>query len=317
MLVSFTLSLFSVLAFASPTLAASYTLTDTYIGQDFLTDFTVQNIPDPTNGRVNYVDAATAAQDNLTFASSTNFIARADFTTTLNPDGPGRNSVRLQSNKQYGIGTVLVANLNHMPEGCGTWPAWWTVGENWPANGEIDIIEGVNNVGTNQGTLHTSPGCSMPASRSETGTALQADCDTSVNSNAGCGVTFGDSRSFGPTFNDNNGGWYAMELAQDSVKIWFWARGTSLPSGVSEGSATIDTDNWGTPVAYFPNSSTCSLSSHFGPQNIIINLTFCGDWAGAAYPSDNCPSDCIDYVNNNPAAFENAYFDFVSLRAYT
>lgn len=56
----------------------------------------------------NYVDAATAAQDNLTFASSTNFIARADFTTTLNPDGPGRNSVRLQSNKQYGIGTVLV-----------------------------------------------------------------------------------------------------------------------------------------------------------------------------------------------------------------
>ncbi|KIK68640.1 glycoside hydrolase family 16 protein [Collybiopsis luxurians FD-317 M1] len=312
---SSTWSLIFGLSCASLVLAASYSVQDTYIGQAFLNDFTVQNIADPTHGRVNYVDAATAARDNLTYASSTNFIARADFTTVLNPSGPGRNSVRLMSNKQYQLGTVLVANLNHMPEGCGTWPAFWTVGENWPNNGEIDIIEGVNNVGNNQGTLHTSSGCTMPSSRSQTGAALQNDCNTAVNSNAGCGVSFG-SRSFGPSFNTNGGGWYAMELTSGFVKIWFWARGSSVPSDVSAGSSTINTDNWGTPVAYFPNTS-CSLSSHFGPQNIIINLTFCGDWAGAVYGSDNCPSTCTDYVNNNPSAFQNAYFDFLSLRAYT
>ncbi|KAJ3909301.1 endo-1,3(4)-beta-glucanase-like protein [Lentinula edodes] len=316
---SFTWSLTFALVFVSGVWAATYTVSDTYTGQDFLNSFTVQNIPDPTNGRVNYVDAATAKNDNLTFASATNFIARADFTTILDPNGPGRNSVRLLSNKQYGLGSVLVANLNHMPEGCGTWPAFWTVGDqgnNWPTTGEIDIIEGVNNVGTNQGTLHTSPDCSMPASRTETGTALQSDCDTAVNGNAGCGVSFTDARSFGPTFNSNGGGWYAMELTDDFVKIWFRARGTSVPSDVSGGSSTIDTDNWGTPVAYFPNTS-CSISSHFGPQNIIINLTFCGDWAGAVYSSSGCPSTCVDYVNNNPADFENAYFDFLSLKAYT
>lgn len=109
-------------------------------------------------------------------------------------------------------------------------------------------------------TLHTSPGCSMPASRAETGTALQADCDTSVNSKAGCGVSFGDPRSFGPAFNQNGGGWcvhntclftrglikcrYAIELTDDFVKIWFWARGTSVPSDVSGDSSKVDTDNW-------------------------------------------------------------------------
>jgi hypothetical protein len=47
------------------------------------------------------VDAGTAAGQNLTFASGDHFILRADSHTVLNPSGPGRNSVRLVSNKQY------------------------------------------------------------------------------------------------------------------------------------------------------------------------------------------------------------------------
>ena len=76
--------------------------------------------------------------------------------------GSGRGSVRITSYGTWDYG-LFIADLEHMPEGCGTWPAWWLVGPDWPNGGEIDIIEGVNNQIYDQSTLHTSSGCTMPA----------------------------------------------------------------------------------------------------------------------------------------------------------
>lgn len=57
-----------------------------------------------------------------------------------------------------------------MPQGCATWPAAWeTLESDWPASGEVDILEGVNDESPNAATLHTSSGCSMPDSRAMTG----------------------------------------------------------------------------------------------------------------------------------------------------
>ena len=50
----------------------------------------------------NYVDEKTALQKNLTFAHHDHFVIRADHTTVLDPRGPGRDSVRLESNNVYG-----------------------------------------------------------------------------------------------------------------------------------------------------------------------------------------------------------------------
>jgi len=84
-------------------------------------------------------------------------------------------------------------------------------------------------------------------------------------------------------------------------------------------------------MAYFSNRS-CDFTKYFGHHNIIINLTFCayfsqfldsylrfigGDWAGGKYAECGCPGACVDYVNNNPAAFKEAYFEFGSIRVYT
>lgn len=309
------LSTLVLVALSSQTFAGSYSVSSTAIGSGFYSTFSFQAISDPTNGRVQYVDQNTAIANNLTFTSSNSFVLRADHTNVVPSSGVGRESVRLISNAQYTT-HAAVFDIRHMPQGCGTWPAVWETGANWPSGGEVDIVEGVNDQSPNRITLHTSSGCSMPSSTSQTGTTLTTTCDAYVNSNTGCSVAAPTLNSFGPSFNANGGGWYAIERTNSFIRVWFWPRNGSPPADVRSGASTINTGGWGTPTANFPSSASCNLASHFGPNNILINLTLCGDWAGAVYAADGCPGNCVDYVDNNPAAFQNAYFEFASMRVY-
>ncbi|KAJ7064788.1 laminarinase [Mycena amicta] len=301
-------------------LNSTYHLTDNIVGEDFFSAFSFQNISDPTHSRVhvNYTDKGTALSQNLTFASQNTFVLRAESETVLAASGPGRNSVRLMSNKQVTTGSYSF-DVQHMPQGCGTWPALWTVGADWPNQGEVDILEGVNDQGPNHSTLHTNAGCTMPPpspARPQSGTSILDNCDVVATANSGCGVKSADPLSYGPAFNENGGGWYATEISEAYIQVWFWPRnaGETVPLDVRAGNTTVDTSAWGMPAAFFP-ALTCPISSKFGPQSIIINR---GDWAGqpAIYASSGCPSTCIDYVNNNPAAFSEAYFELNSLRIF-
>jgi len=295
---------------------AAYLLKEDIIGPLFYTHFDWEAIADPTDGRVTYVDQLTSVKQNLTYASFDSFILRTDYKTVLNTTGPGRNSVRIRSKNTYTT-HVAVFDVRHMPQGCGTWPAIWeTMETNWPEGGEIDIVEGVNDQGPNSVTLHTTEGCTMPATRLQTGTSEQLDCNYLVNFNTGCGVSMPTASSYGPDFNENGGGWFAMERTSQHISIWFWARNNlSVPEDVKRGDIQVNPTKWGVPTAYFPNTD-CDLNKFFSANNLIINLTLCGDWAGTAYAGTGCPSTCTDYVNNNPAAFIDAYFDFAAARIY-
>ena len=68
---------------------------------------------------------------------------RADSYSVVQPGSNGRNSIRIESRAAYGESLVIL-DLRHMPEGCATWPAFWTksAAGPWPNGGEIDIIEG-------------------------------------------------------------------------------------------------------------------------------------------------------------------------------
>ncbi|EKM78210.1 hypothetical protein AGABI1DRAFT_107459 [Agaricus bisporus var. burnettii JB137-S8] len=301
-------------------LGGVYDVADRHKGSDFLTGFRFEALgsADPTHGRVDYVDGKTAAAMNLTFATEDSMIIKVDSTKKLDPSGPGRPSVRLRSTNEYTT-FVVVAHLTHMPQGCGTWPALWTLTstDNWPAEGEIDIMEGTNDLGPNAMTLHTSSGCMMPHVRPQAGTTNSTDCNAFINFNQGCSVQSGNPKSFGPSFNKAGGGWVAAERSNDSISVWFWSSGDpNVPKSVSGWESKVDTSTFGIPDAFFPNTF-CDIPSHFGPQNIVIDCTLCGDLASVTYATAGCPGDCVDFVNTRPEAFVDAYWEFKSITVYT
>ena len=227
--------------------------------------------------------------------------------------GSGRGSVRLTSYAAWNYG-LFIADLDHMPTGCGTWPAWWLVGPNWPNNGEIDIIEGVNTQTQDKSTLHTSYGCTMPGDHSYYGYEDSYNCSVSGNNNEGCGIWSPSTSSYGANFNNQGGGVYACQWVGNAISIWYFPR-NNIPWDITNNQA--NPANWGTPFANFPLGSNCP-NNHFSQMNMVIDLTFCGDWAGSVFGSqcgqygDNCDA----YVQYNPTAFCDAYFLFNRIQIY-
>ncbi|CAE6479939.1 unnamed protein product [Rhizoctonia solani] len=295
----------------------SFKLQEEITGNKFYDAFDFFTSDDPARGRVNYVDQDYAKRNNLTYASESKFVMRADSVHNVISGSRGRDSIRITS-KQHYEDSVIVLDLTHMPTGCGTWPEFWTrtTSGKQPIGGQIDIIEGVNTHDSNLASLHTTPNCNMTGtSRTMTGVAASDQCDASVNGNQGCGVTF-EPGSFGKGFNTKGGGWYAMRRTQDGISIWFWGRDEyGVPGEVRRGAQKVRPEGWGVPVADFP-ANNCDMKSHFGPHQIILHLTFCGGFAGNDFPKSGCPGTCVDFVDNNPKEFVEAYWEINSLRTY-
>lgn len=292
---------------------AGYVLEDDYSPTNFFDSFDFFSGQDPTNGFVSYVDQSTAQSSNLINSTSSSVYMGVDH-TNVTPNG--RPSVRLTSKKSYDSGLVIL-DLAHMPAGCGTWPAFWTVGPNWPDNGEIDIIEGVNEQSTNAMTLHTGPGCSITNTGGFSGSITTSNCDINAagqSTNAGCQIMESATNSYGAGFNSNNGGVYATLWNSNAITIYFFPR-SSIPSDIASGSP--NPSGWGTPAAVFKGG--CDISSTFKSQQIVFDTTFCGDWAGVVWSSGSCASKastCNAFVENNPSAFANAYWSINSLKVY-
>ena len=222
-----------------------------------------------------------------------------DDTTTLG-DGQNRKSVRIQSTKSYDSG-LFIADIYSMPHGCSVWPAWWMVGPNWPNDGEIDIIEGVNLNTVNQYTLHTSDGCTLDKTATSsllsnatskiaafTSKVLGTQCASSDNSNAGCAFLESSTNSYGHGFNDLAGGVYATLVDDTGVSIWRFERG-SIPEDIDN--QTPDPTSWGAPNAFW-SAATCNVGQHFSNMQMVFDITLCGDWAGSSFSSDGCSGSC-------------------------
>lgn len=294
---------------------STYSLKYDYDSSNFFSEWSFFTQSDPTHGYVQYVGQSQAQSAGLINTNNNQIYMGVD-TKTTNPAN-GRESVRLVSNAAFTHG-LFIADIEHMPNACGAWPAWWLTGPNWPSNGEIDVIEGVNEATTNSITLHTSAGCTIDISGSQGGDVLSSsDCNNN-NAYNGCGVSTTNTQNYGPGFNNIGGGVYAMQWTSSAIKVFFFPR-SSIPSDIQSGNP--NPSGWGTPLVSFNGGSGCNIDSHFSQMQIVFDTTFCGDWAGQAsvWSSGTCGSQaatCQDFVAANPSAFSQAYWTVNYVKVY-
>ncbi|KAJ4484668.1 concanavalin A-like lectin/glucanase domain-containing protein [Lentinula edodes] len=290
---------------------------DEYSGSTFFDNFSFYTGADPTHGTVNFLNATAAFSEGLAYVQDNGVvIMKGDNTTTLD-EGVNRNSVRISSNKQYNTG-LFILDTNQAPWGCGVWPAFWTVGGGtWPLTGEIDIIEGVHDNEHNQVTWHTGPNCTLTPEGNFTGTIVQTNgvnntnCDGDANDNAGCGVTEWSRASYGPFFDQQGGGVFAMKWDENGIAVWSFYR-AAIPQDIQAGSP--NPSGWGNPVAALEPGG-CDPISNFVNHSIIFDITFCGDWAGNSYATSGCPGTCSEQLME-PSNFDNATWSINSIKVY-
>ncbi|KAJ7575537.1 glycoside hydrolase family 16 protein, partial [Mycena floridula] len=320
------LSSLNILLVAGAT--ATYDMVKLYAGPSFFDDWMFYGAPDNlNNGDANFLSAAAAKSENLAYVDETTgrAIIRVDNTSTVT-DTNKRDTVRIASADTFSIGSLWVADMYHVPYGCSVWPGWTStgIGPTWPQGGEIDTFEGVNMRDYNAMSLHTTEGCTQ-VNPVQTSTAIDStDCNYLTNQNEGC-IVRDSSGTYGPGFAQAGGGVFITEFAESGISIWFFTR-TKVPTSLSSNSSSINTADFGKPVANWPNEG-CNIDKFFIAQQLVLDITLCGDFArptlnatcdpGAPNASGN---QCYyNYVKGAPSLgiYNNAYFDVASVKVFS
>lgn len=242
--------------------------------------------------------------------------------TAPTPLGP-RESIRLEGNRRFNRG-LFVIDVRHMPAGCGQWPAFWLTDEaNWPVNGEIDIIEGVNYQSTAKTALHSTKGCVMDdiplgVMTGEWDTAQGVpDAKTGIPDmtlrdaidcfvynpqqwiNQGCVAMAKENNTIGGPVNENGGGVYALEWdpINGHIRSWVFMPHVNVPENLRDAIRTAampedaqvmpDPDLWSIPYAYYAiGEGTNCPASHFRHMRLVLNTAFCGSVSGNRFHLD-------------------------------
>lgn len=314
----------AAVAYAAAVRAAteSYILSEEYTADNFFEKFdffestyTSGDSWDDTHGYVRYRTQADAESLGLISTSNGQIYLGPDTNSTYDPDGKGRDSIRMTSKATYNQG-LMIAKFSHLPvQACGAWPAFWSFADPWLTTGEIDYYEGWDLVGYNRIAMHTNEtlagSCTLTSTGIE-GKVMTEDCNQ-VDGGAGCGVK-DDSGVWGSV----TGATFAMEWTDSAIKIWNWLP-SAVPADVAAGSPDPSSGDWGSPTLLVEQTN-CDLNASFANQQLVFDIDFCGDTAGSpTFWNATCSAfgdSCAAYVAENPAAFSELYFMVEGIQFY-
>jgi len=180
-----------------------------------------------------------------------------------NPSSGGYTSARMKTEGLFSFQYGRIEIEASVPEAQGFWPAFWLMGNNidavnWPACGEMDVMERINAAGTpdwNAGSIHGT---------GFTGGNIGTDYDFPA------GHTAAALHTYGMIWSKGSVAYYVDNAASPYV--------TFTPSSIS-----------GFSGAVWPFDS--------GPNFIILNLAVGGSWPGSPNSSTPFPSTMqVNYV---------------------
>ncbi|KAM4067143.1 beta-1,3-endoglucanase [Hirsutella rhossiliensis] len=325
-----------LLALAGDTSAKSFQLAETIDKDNFFSkfDFLTKgrgHLPFDDNGSfVRYQDKTNARKKNITrIQPNGDIYLGVDHENVIDPTGQGgRDTFRIESQKSYKHG-LFIARFSHLPRAvCGTWPAFWTLGDGaWPSPGEIDLYEGWNLNTYNKPTIHVGTpsevgNCNLDLTE-QGARVLAQDCDNIATSHAsgqGCQTEEKDNSIWA----SSTGGIQALLWTNDEIKIYTWPHGTE-PDKLDEDE--IDTDSWTNPSMHL-RSRLCNIDKAFQSQKIMFDIAFCGNPAGTVFwnvpdhvGEETCHAKtkgltCEAFVAENPSAFKDVNFQIRDIRYF-
>ena len=241
---------------------------------------------------------------------------------------------------------LLFVFKGKFPSAKGVWPAWWLNGSkqnewtykksgrvvtdadldkysgkghfydtptavnptDWPAAGEIDIIETINGDNIIHNTIHACPQMCDSEWNSD---GIIINCANAKESdpNAGC--------SGKPYEVDSVEGTFACLMEKNTIRFYHWSPGENVRSDTGPLSEIPNPDLWGgenlkNTVLLLETDAECNSERHqawqcdscmesntcvFTNMKMIFNITLCGKWAGNQFDNSEQPlKNCQSYI---------------------
>lgn len=244
------------------------------------------------------------------------------------------------------VEAILFVFKGKFPSANGVWPAWWLNGSrqdewlynegtldvsderlnkysgvgqfyntpspvnctDWPAAGEIDILETINGNNIIHNTIHTCPQM-CDSEWNNDGVIINCANATLTDPNSGCS---------GKSYKVNSpGGTFACLWENNSIRFYYWEPEADVRSDGGPLSKSPQPEKWSKPslknhVRFLETDAECDDRKHkdwqcgackdinkceFVNLKMIFNVTLCGKWAGDQFDdTESSLNNCREYI---------------------